>query len=63
VKAFRPIWVALKAAVLATAVFAVVLFIINHAGWKGLTFAGLDMTTYVVFFAIFFLGLFMAPRS
>jgi hypothetical protein len=53
----------LKAAVLATAVFAVVLFVINHAGWKGLAFAGLDMTTYVVFFVIFFLGLFMAPRG
>jgi hypothetical protein len=54
---------ALKAAVLATAVFAVVLFVINHAGWKGLTFAGLDMTTYVVFFVIFLAGLFMSPRS
>jgi len=53
----------LKAAVLATAVFAVVLFVINHAGWKGLTFAGLDMTTYIVFFVIFLFGLFMAPRS
>ena len=48
---------------LATAVFAVVLFVINHAGWKGLTFAGMDMTTYIVFFVIFLLGLFMAPRS
>jgi hypothetical protein len=63
VKAFRPRWIALKAAVLATAVFAVVLFVINHAGWKGLTFAGLDMTTYVVFFVIFLAGLFMSPRS
>ena len=48
---------------LATAVFAVVLFVINHAGWNALTFAGINMTTYVVFFVIFFLGLFMAPRS
>ncbi|HEY2874830.1 MAG TPA: hypothetical protein VGM96_31540 [Reyranella sp.] len=48
---------------LATAVFAVVLFVINHAGWKGLNFAGMDMTTYVVFFVIFLLGLFMAPRA
>ena len=62
-KAFRPLWVALKAAVLATAVFAVVLFVINHAGWNALTFAGINMTTYVVFFVIFFLGLFMAPRG
>jgi len=63
VKAFRPLWVALKAAVLATAVFAVVLFVINHAGWNTLTFAGINMTTYVAFFVIFFLGLFMAPRG
>lgn len=62
-KAFRPLWVALKAAVLATAVFAVALFVIKHAGWNGLTFGGLDMTTYVVFFVVFLLGLFMAPRS
>lgn len=62
-KAFQPLWTALKAAVLATAVFAVVLFVIRHAGWPGLNFAGLDMTTYVVFFVVFFLGLFMAPRS
>jgi hypothetical protein len=63
VKALGPLWVALKSAVLATAVFAVALFVINHAGWKGLNFAGMDMTTYVVFFVIFFLGLFMAPRG
>ena len=62
-KAFRPLWVALKSAVLATAVFAVALFVIEHAGWKGPSFAGMDMTPYVVFFVIFFLGLFMAPRS
>ena len=62
-KAFRPLWVALKAAVLATAVFAVVLFVISHSGWRGLNFAGMDMTTYVVFFVIFLFGLFMAPRS
>jgi hypothetical protein len=63
VRAFRPLWVALKSAVLATAVFAVALFVIDAAGWKGLTFAGVDMSTYVVFFVIFFLGLFMAPRG
>ena len=62
-KAFRPLWVALKSAILATAVFAVALFVINHVGWKGLNFAGMDMTVYAVFFVIFFLGLFMAPRS
>ncbi len=41
---------------LATAVFAVVLSIVDHTGWKGLMFAGIDFTEYVVFLAIFFLG-------
>jgi hypothetical protein len=56
VKAFRPLWVAFRAAVLATAVFWVVLFIIARSGWKGLAFSWLDVTEYVVFFVIFFIG-------
>jgi hypothetical protein len=56
VKAFRPFWVAFRAAVLATAVFWVVLFIIDRSGWKGLAFSWLDVTEYVVFFVIFFIG-------
>jgi hypothetical protein len=63
VKAFRPLWVALRTAVLATAVYWVVLFIIERSGWKGLAFSWLDTTEYVVFFAIFFLGMLMAPRN
>ena len=55
-KAFRPLWIALRAAVLATAVFAVVISIIDHTGWKGLMLAGIDFTEYVVFLVIFFLG-------
>ena len=62
-KAFRPLWVAARTAVLATAVYWVVLFIIERSGWKGLALAWLDTTEYVVFFVIFFLGMLMAPRN
>ena len=62
-KAFRPLWVALRAAVLATAVYAVVLFLIERSGWKGLAFSWLDTTEYVVFFAIFFIGMLTTPRG
>ena len=62
-KAFRPLWVALRSAVLATAVYAVVLFIIERSGWKGLAFSWLDTTEYVVFFAIFFIGMLTTPRG
>ena len=55
-KALRPFWVAFRAAVLATAVFGVVLFIIGHTGWKGLMLAGIDFTEYAVFLVIFFVG-------
>ena len=56
-KAFRPLWVAFRAAVLATAVFWVALLIIDRSGWKGLSFSWLDTTKYVVFFVIFFVGM------
>jgi hypothetical protein len=57
VKAFRPLWVAFRAAVLATAVFWVALLIIDRSGWKGLSLPWLDLTEYVVFFVIFFIGM------
>jgi len=63
VKAFRPLWIALRAAVLATAVYAVVLFIIERSGWKGLAFPWLDTTEYVVFFVVFFVGMLTTPRG
>jgi len=63
VKALRPLWVAARTAVLATAVYWVVLFIIERSGWKGLDFGWLNATEYAVFFVIFFLGMLMAPRS
>ena len=55
-KTLRPLWVAFRAAVLATAVFWVVLYIIDHTGWKGLMLSGIDFTEYAVFLVIFFLG-------
>ncbi len=55
-KAFRPIWVAFRAAVLATAVFWVVTYVIDRMGWKGLTFAGTDFSEYGAFLVIFFFG-------
>ncbi|MBV8190057.1 MAG: hypothetical protein JOY64_36925 [Alphaproteobacteria bacterium] len=54
-KSFRPLWIALRAAVLATAVFWVALFIVNRSGWQ----APLGATEPVVFFVVFFLGLLM----
>jgi hypothetical protein len=55
VRAFRPLWIALRAAVLATAVFWVALFIIDNVGWE----APLGATKPLVFFVIFFLGVMM----
>ena len=54
-KAFRPLWIALRAAVLGTAVFWVALFIVDKVGWQ----APLGATEPVVFFVIFFLGVLM----
>jgi hypothetical protein len=58
----RPLWVALRAAVLATAVYWVVLFIIDNSGWKGLQFGGMDVTAYAVFFVVFVLGVLMKGK-
>lgn len=58
----RPLWVAFRAAVLATAVYWVVLFIIDNSGWKGLQFGSLDVTAYAVFFVVFFLGVLMRGK-
>jgi hypothetical protein len=55
VKAFRPLWIALRAAVLATTVFWVALFIIDRSGWQ----APLGATEPLVFFVVFFLGVIM----
>ncbi len=54
--AFKPLWVAFRAAVLATAVFWVALFIIDRIGWQ----APLGLTEQLVFFVVFFFGVLMA---
>lgn len=51
----RPLWVALRAAVIATAVFWAAINIIDKTGWQ----APLGLTEEVVFFAVFFLGVLM----
>jgi hypothetical protein len=56
VKALLPLWAALWTAVLATAVYGVVLYLIERSGWKGFVLPWIDATKYVVFFVIFFLG-------
>ncbi|WP_422036369.1 hypothetical protein [Reyranella sp.] len=54
--AFKPLWIAFRAAVLATAVFWVVLFIVDKIGWQ----APLGLTDQLVFFVVFFFGVLMA---
>lgn len=58
-KLLRPIWVAFRAAVLATAVFWVALQIIDKVGWQ----APLGATEPLLFLVIFFLGMLMVPRG
>ena len=53
--AFRPLWIALRAAVIATAVFWVALFIVDKIGWQ----APLGLTEQLLFFVIFFIGVLM----
>jgi hypothetical protein len=59
VKAFRPLWVALRAAVLATAVFWVAILILDKSGWQ----APLGATEPLVFFVVFFLGVMMVGKA
>jgi hypothetical protein len=59
VNAFRPLWIALRAAVLATAVFWVSLFIVDKIGWQ----APLGLTEQLIFFVVFFLGILMVDKK
>jgi len=59
VKFLRPIWVALRAAVLATAVFWVGLIIVDKSGWH----APLGATEPLLFFVVFFLGMLMVGKG
>ena len=46
-KALLPIWAALWTAVLATAVYGVVLYLIERSGWRGLVLPWIDATLFV----------------
>jgi len=52
VRIFRPVWVAFRTAVIATAVFWVTLFIIENSGWE----APMDVVQPLVFLVLFFFG-------
>ena len=49
---FRPVWVAFRAAVIATAVFWVTLFIIENSGWE----APMGVVQPLGFLVLFFFG-------
>lgn len=55
---FRPVWVAFRAAVIATAVFWVILFIVENSGWE----MPMGIVQPIVFFTLFFLGMLLVPR-
>ena len=55
---FRPVWVAFRTAVIATAVFWVTIFIIENSGWE----APMGVIQPLVFFVIFFFGALLVRR-
>jgi TRAP-type C4-dicarboxylate transport system permease small subunit len=59
VKAFRPLLLALRAALLATAVFWVALQVVDRLGWQ----APLGATEPAIFFVVFFFGLLMSGKG
>ena len=58
-KALRPLWIALRAAVVATAVFWAAIHILDHTQWQ----APLGLTDELVFFVIFFLGVLWVGKN
>ena len=50
---FRPVWVAFRTAVFATAVFWITIFIIENSGWE----APMGVVQLLAFFVIFFLSM------
>ncbi len=56
---FKPLWLAFRAAVLATAVFWVATIIIEKLHWQ----APLDLTKQLIFFVVFFLGVLMIEKK
>jgi len=59
VRIFRPVWVALRTAVIATAVFWVTIFIVENSGWE----APMGAVQPGVFFVIFFFGMLLLRRQ
>ena len=55
---FRPLWVAFRTAVIASAVFWVTIFIIENSGWE----APMGVVQLLVFFVIFFFGVLVVRR-
>ncbi|MBY0323114.1 MAG: hypothetical protein K2X72_30635 [Reyranella sp.] len=55
---FRPVWVAFRAAVIATAVFWVILFIIENSGWE----VPMSIAQPLVFLILFFFGMLVVRR-
>ncbi|GEP53765.1 hypothetical protein [Reyranella soli] len=56
---FRPVWVAFRAAVIATAVFWVILFIIENSGWE----VPMGIVQPSVFLILFFFGVLLVRRG
>ena len=54
----RPVWVAFRAAVIATAVFWVILFIIENSGWE----VPMSIAQPLVFLILFFFGVLLVRR-
>jgi hypothetical protein len=59
VRLFRPVWVAFRAAVIATAVFWVILFIIENSGWE----VPMGIVQPLVFLILFFFGVLLVRRG
>jgi hypothetical protein len=55
VSSLRPLWIAFRAAVIATAVFWAARALIDKIGWH----APFGLTEQAVFFAVFFFGMLM----
>ena len=55
---FRPVWVALRTAVVATAVFWVTIFIIENSGWE----VPMGIVQPLVLFVIVFFAVLVTPR-
>jgi len=58
VSLFRPIWVAFRTAVIATAVFWVAVFVIENSGWE----VPMGIVQPAMFLVLFFFGMLLVRR-